>query len=144
MCLLNKISEYFFFSLVNHYMEFEVLTGWVWRKPRIVLSGQFLFWKKNVFETIANFDKKTCRAECLLHPSLILEKDVDHPSLQRFSPDGWIVLKKILLWYDATLILLFVSIQINYTYPMKICKSLHFCVVKVGFSFLLVIFLFKI
>lgn len=44
---------------------------------------------------------------------LMLEKNVDHPSLQRFNPDGWIVLKKILLWYDATLVLLFINIQIN-------------------------------
>lgn len=59
-------------------------------KKTLELSYQenFYFGRKMSLKLSQILTKKTCRAECLLHPSLILEKDVDHPSLQRFSPDG--------------------------------------------------------
>lgn len=145
MCLLNKIPENFFFSLVNQYMEFEVFTGSVRKKSQNCLLGRISILEEKCFWTYGKFWQKILQTWMFIAPLfLMLEKNVDHPSLQRFSPDGRMVLKKILLWYNVTLVLLFISIQINYRYAMKICKLLHFCLVKVGFSFLSVIFIFKI
>lgn len=133
---------FFFFSKTIHGVWGFGRVG-LKKTPGTVFSGEFLFWKKNVIEPITNFDKNLQVWIIIAPRFLMLEKNVDHPSLQRFNPGSWIVLKKMLLCYDATLVLLFISIQINYKYPIKIYKLSHFCLVKVGFSVLLVIFLFK-
>lgn len=128
----------------DHYVELEDLTGWVWKAPELSSWDIFCFRGKIVLDLLQILTKILQTWMFIAHFFLMLEKNVDHPHLHRFSPDGWIVLRKILMWYDATLDLVFISIWISYRYSMKICKLLHFRLVKGGFSFLLVIFLFKI
>lgn len=145
MCLLSNISVYFFFSLANHYMKFEGLIGWVWGKKNNPKQNQNCLLRRisilegKCFWTYHKFWQKTCKHECFYFIAclfLMLERNVNHLSLQRFSPDGWTVVKQILRWYDGTpVLLLFISIQINYRYPIRICKlSLFFRQSEIQFS----------